>query len=135
MPIAIFAHCAHAVSPLARPCVVFLRRCAVSRARTRLGVWRGKRAQALAWQALNRLLIRGDGLDETVDQGRLLLLAPDEVNIADRQVRQREAAAPVLGDGVAREAERMKHGRTVIAFLQDPDGYKVELIQKGTQYD
>lgn len=91
--------------------------------------------QALAWQALNRLLIRGDGLDETVDQGRLLLLAPDAVNIADRQVRQREAAAPVLGDRGAREAERMKHSRTVIAFLQGPDGYKVELIQKGTQYD
>jgi len=24
----------------------------------------------------------------------------------------------------------MKHGTTVIAFVQDPDGYKVELIQK-----
>jgi lactoylglutathione lyase len=23
----------------------------------------------------------------------------------------------------------MKHGTTVIAFLEDPDGYKVELIQ------
>jgi lactoylglutathione lyase len=23
----------------------------------------------------------------------------------------------------------MKHGSTVIAFVQDPDGYKVELIQ------
>ena len=25
----------------------------------------------------------------------------------------------------------MQHGRSVIAFLEDPDGYKVELIQKG----
>jgi lactoylglutathione lyase len=27
----------------------------------------------------------------------------------------------------------MKHGSTVIAFVQDPDGYKIELIQLGTQ--
>jgi lactoylglutathione lyase len=27
----------------------------------------------------------------------------------------------------------MKHGSTVIAFVQDPDGYKIELIQKGTR--
>jgi lactoylglutathione lyase len=27
----------------------------------------------------------------------------------------------------------MKHGSTVIAFVEDPDGYKVELIQLGTQ--
>jgi len=25
----------------------------------------------------------------------------------------------------------MKHGSTVIAFVEDPDGYKVELIQRG----
>jgi len=24
----------------------------------------------------------------------------------------------------------MKHGTTVIAFVEDPDGYKIELIQK-----
>jgi len=24
----------------------------------------------------------------------------------------------------------MKHGTTVIAFVEDPDGYKVELIQR-----
>lgn len=34
------------------------------------------------------------------------------------------------GGVVAREAGPMKHGTTVIAFVQDPDGYKVELIQK-----
>jgi lactoylglutathione lyase len=27
----------------------------------------------------------------------------------------------------------MKHGSTVIAFVEDPDGYKIELIQVGTQ--
>lgn len=37
------------------------------------------------------------------------------------------------GGSVIREAGPMKHGTTVIAFVSDPDGYKVELIQKGTQ--
>lgn len=45
------------------------------------------------------------------------------------------AHARALGYSVVREAGVMKHGSTVIAFLQDPDGYKVELIQKGTQVD
>jgi lactoylglutathione lyase len=35
-----------------------------------------------------------------------------------------------LGGKVVREAGPMKHGTTVIAFVQDPDGYKIELIQK-----
>ena len=36
------------------------------------------------------------------------------------------------GGNVVREAGPMKHGTTVIAFVEDPDGYKVEFIQKGT---
>ena len=36
------------------------------------------------------------------------------------------------GGTVTREAGPMKHGSTVIAFVQDPDGYKIELIQSGT---
>jgi len=36
------------------------------------------------------------------------------------------------GGKVVREAGPMKHGSTVIAFLSDPDGYKIELIQKKT---
>ncbi len=35
-----------------------------------------------------------------------------------------------LGGKVVREAGPMKHGSTVIAFVEDPDGYKIELIQK-----
>lgn len=35
------------------------------------------------------------------------------------------------GVKVTREPGPMKHGTTVIAFLEDPDGYKVELIDKG----
>ena len=34
------------------------------------------------------------------------------------------------GGTVTREAGPMKHGTTVIAFAQDPDGYKIELIQR-----
>ena len=34
------------------------------------------------------------------------------------------------GGKIAREPGPMKHGTTVIAFVEDPDGYKIELIQK-----
>lgn len=37
------------------------------------------------------------------------------------------------GGKVSRDPGPMKHGKTVIAFVEDPDGYKVELIQLGTQ--
>ena len=37
-----------------------------------------------------------------------------------------------LGGNVVREAGPMKHGTTVIAFVEDPDGYKIELIQSKT---
>ena len=35
------------------------------------------------------------------------------------------------GGKVTREPGPMKHGSTVIAFVEDPNGYKVELIQIG----
>lgn len=34
------------------------------------------------------------------------------------------------GGKVTREAGPMKHGKTIIAFVEDPDGYKIEFIQK-----
>jgi lactoylglutathione lyase len=34
------------------------------------------------------------------------------------------------GGKITREAGPMKHGATVIAFVEDPDCYKIELIQK-----
>lgn len=37
------------------------------------------------------------------------------------------------GGKVTREPGPMKHGSTVIAFVEDPDGYKVELIQLNSQ--
>ena len=40
------------------------------------------------------------------------------------------------GGNVTREAGPVKGGHTVIAFVTDPDGYKIELIQiKSTTYD
>lgn len=37
-----------------------------------------------------------------------------------------------LGGKVVREAGPMKHGTIIIAFVEDPDGYKIEFIQKGS---
>lgn len=36
------------------------------------------------------------------------------------------------GIKILREAGPMNHGSTVIAFIEDPDRYKIELIQKNT---
>lgn len=41
-------------------------------------------------------------------------------------------AARAKGGKVVREAGPMKHGTTVIAFVEDPDGYKIEFIQART---
>lgn len=44
------------------------------------------------------------------------------------------ACEAVLAKGgkVTRPAGPMKHGTTVIAFVEDPDGYKIEFIQRKT---
>ena len=47
----------------------------------------------------------------------------DDVYKACEEVRKR-------GGKVTREAGPMKHGTTVIAFVEDPDGYKIELIER-----
>ena len=47
----------------------------------------------------------------------------DDAYAACELVKQR-------GGKVVREAGPMKHGKTVIAFVDDPDGYRVEFIQK-----
>jgi len=39
-------------------------------------------------------------------------------------------AIRVKGGNVVREAGPMKHGGSVIAFVEDPDGYKIELIER-----
>ncbi len=56
--------------------------------------------------------------------GHIAISVPDVAKACER-VRSR-------GGKVTREAGPMKHGTTVIAFVADPDGYKIELIQKKT---
>lgn len=56
--------------------------------------------------------------------GHIALEVPDAYAACD--------AIRAKGGKVVREAGPMKHGSTVIAFIEDPDGYKVELIQRGT---
>lgn len=41
-------------------------------------------------------------------------------------------AVRAKGGKVVREAGPMKHGTTVIAFVEDPDGYKIEFIEKNS---
>ena len=38
--------------------------------------------------------------------------------------------AATLGGAITREAGPVKGGNTVIAFITDPDGYKIELIER-----
>jgi lactoylglutathione lyase len=42
------------------------------------------------------------------------------------------AKAFELGGAITREPGPVQGGNTIIAFITDPDGYKVELIQRGT---
>ena len=39
-------------------------------------------------------------------------------------------AVRARGGKFTREAVPMKHGTTVIAFVEDPDGYKIEFVQR-----
>jgi lactoylglutathione lyase len=57
--------------------------------------------------------------------GHIALEVEDAV-AACREIKAR-------GGKVVREAGPMKHGTTVLAFVEDPDGYKIELIQAGTR--
>jgi len=54
-----------------------------------------------------------------------IALEVDDAYAACERVKQQ-------GGNVVREAGPMKHGTTVIAFIEDPDGYKIEFIQKKT---
>jgi lactoylglutathione lyase len=54
--------------------------------------------------------------------GHVALAVPDAA-AACAAIRER-------GGKVVREAGPMKHGKTIIAFVEDPDGYKIELIER-----
>jgi len=51
-----------------------------------------------------------------------IVLAVDDVYATADQIKQR-------GWSLTREAGPVKGGTSVIAFLEDPDGYRIELIQ------
>lgn len=51
-----------------------------------------------------------------------IALAVDDVAATCEQIRQ-------AGATVTRDAGPVKGGSTIIAFVEDPDGYKIELIQ------
>jgi len=55
-----------------------------------------------------------------------IAIGVDDIHATCEAIAQR-------GGKVTRQPGAMKHGSTVIAFVEDPDGYKVELIQLGTQ--
>jgi lactoylglutathione lyase len=58
--------------------------------------------------------------------GHLAIGVPD-VAATCETVRAKAAA---LGGAITREAGPVKGGTTVIAFITDPDGYKIELIER-----
>ncbi|MBJ7900568.1 MAG: lactoylglutathione lyase [Cyanobacteria bacterium RI_101] len=57
-----------------------------------------------------------------------IALGVDDIYGACDRIKQR-------GGKVIREPGPMKHGATVIAFVEDPNGYKIELIQTKTLVD
>ncbi len=63
---------------------------------------------------------------ENYDSGNAfghIAIEVEDARAACEKIKQR-------GGKVVREAGPMKHGNTVIAFVEDPDGYRLELIQK-----
>jgi lactoylglutathione lyase len=52
------------------------------------------------------------------------------IAIAVDDVYKTCAAVKAQGGNVTREAGPVKGGQTIIAFVQDPDGYKIELIER-----
>ena len=63
-----------------------------------------------------------ESYDRGTGYGHIALEVPDAY-AACAEIKQR-------GGKVSREAGPMKGGTTVIAFVDDPDGYKIELIEK-----
>ena len=62
-----------------------------------------------------------DGYDMGNAYGHVAIAVPDCAAAC--------AAVRAKGGTVTREAGPVKGGTTVIAFVQDPDGYKIELIE------
>ena len=54
--------------------------------------------------------------------GHLALAVPDIYAACEKMEQE--------GVNIPRKPGPMKHGTTVIAFIEDPDGYKIELIER-----
>jgi len=52
------------------------------------------------------------------------------VAIGTNDIRAAVERVRVAGGKVTREPGPMKHGGSVIAFVEDPNGYKIELIER-----
>ena len=55
--------------------------------------------------------------------GHLAIGMPDVYKTCEQLAKE--------GVKIPRPAGPVQHGTTVIAFVEDPDGYKIELIQRG----
>ncbi|HTP53306.1 MAG TPA: lactoylglutathione lyase [Anaeromyxobacteraceae bacterium] len=73
-------------------------------------------AVELTWNWDTRAYDLGNGF------GHIAVEVPD-ASAACAEIKRR-------GGTVVREAGPMKHGTTVIAFAADPDGYRIELIER-----
>lgn len=64
-----------------------------------------------------------DSYDLGTGYGHIALEVPD-VYAACEDIRAR-------GGKITREPEPMMHGSSILAFVEDPDGYKIELLSPG----
>ncbi len=63
-----------------------------------------------------------ESYDQGSAYGHMAIAVPNAAEACERIRR--------AGGNVTREAGPVKGGTTVIAFVQDPDGYKIELIER-----
>lgn len=66
-----------------------------------------------------------DGYEIGTGYGHVAL-GVDDIHAVVERIR-------AAGGKITREPGPMKHGTTVIAFVQDPDGYKIELIEESSR--
>jgi lactoylglutathione lyase len=64
---------------------------------------------------------KDDGYEMGTAFGHLAIGVPDAYAVCERLAAE--------GVKIPRPAGPVQHGTTVIAFVEDPDGYKIELIQ------
>lgn len=81
----------------------------------------GQAALELTWNWDRGAYAHGDAY------GYLVLAVPDPDAVCARVAS--------AGGRIMRPAGPMKHGRNRIAFVQDPDGYRIELVALSDDYD